>query len=557
MNPALAKLAATPTPATEAKAHPHAVENGVIRHLSVSQVKDFDAVTGGCERVWWFSKVLHLPKKQFKSQQIGIEGHAQIEHYLPTGENVLGAVALAGKHLLPEPGKDLLVEASIAEPPLTAAGIPFQGYIDLVNARRQPEGVLRITDHKFTKSIEKYAAKSWDLVSITHGHGIQMIGYARWAVLSGRFPWARTLELEHLYYQTQGPKRAQSVIATVPAQSFDGEWKRIDDVAERMKAVAHAKSLADVRPNWSACEAYGGCSFKAQCLTFNAPKEHHTMGIMNLLNKTAGASASVPPPPPAAATPPPAEPKPSRMVIIDNSGSGFAAKLAKLAKPGAKYVLPDKRTGTFLKTVDTGGEPLFAFDVGAARPALLDPEELITFAPEPVKTEPTVVYDPGQAPATPTTTAPVEVAQTTATPAPAAEEKPKRTRRTKEQIAADEAAEGTAPATFGPQLRVLVDAVVNGPTESLTLYVAGIVGQMQTAFEVDDIRCAPSKRKDGSENPLAFGKWKGVLAAAIRAEPPKPATYSALGVTASEIGQVAIEALEPMCGPGNFIRGVR
>jgi hypothetical protein len=243
--------------------HAHAVENGVIRHLSVSQIKDLAL----CERVWFLSKVKHLPKKQFKSQVTGIEVHKQIEHYLKTGEDVLGDVARKGFEYLPAPGADLGVEASLEDPPLTAAGIPFEGYVDIINPRGAADGVLRLTDHKTSSNVEKYAASADDLTTTKHEHGIQMIGYARWAVLSGRYPWAKTIELEHLYYPTGTRKQdAKRVIARVPAQAFDAEWKRVHDLAERAKVLARAKSLDEVKPNWSACDEYGGCSFKPQCL---------------------------------------------------------------------------------------------------------------------------------------------------------------------------------------------------------------------------------------------------------------------------------------------------
>ena len=95
-------------------------------------------------------------------QQVGTEGHAQLEHFLSTGEDVLGTFARAGAHLLPTPGPDLLVEQPLdGEPPLTAGGIPFTGFIDLVDARRlASDGVLRITDHKFTSNVATNAASA-------------------------------------------------------------------------------------------------------------------------------------------------------------------------------------------------------------------------------------------------------------------------------------------------------------------------------------------------------------------------------------------------------------
>jgi hypothetical protein len=148
----------------------------------------------------------------------------------------------------------------------------------------------------------------------------------------------------------------------------------------------------DVQPNWSACGKYGreGCPFKAQCLIHQSKKEQSMPSVMQLLQKTPSTSVPTPPPaspPQAQASTPAPQPavtttatKPSGMQIEE--GNGFAAKLAK---PGEKYLLADGRVGTFTKVVDTGGPPLFAFDVGAPRPALLDAEELIRWTAAPAE----------------------------------------------------------------------------------------------------------------------------------------------------------------------------
>ncbi|WP_367303549.1 RecB family exonuclease, partial [Corallococcus exiguus] len=200
------------SPAREAP-ESHAIEGGVLRHLSVSQLRKFAL----CERAWFFAKVLRLPERPLKARELGTAVHAQLEHFLRTGQDVLGPFAAAGRHLLPTPGPDLLVEEHFGQPsPLFADGIPLTGYIDLVNARRLAEGVLRVTDHKTTKSIASYAATPQQLASAAHDAGIQMVGYGFWAVLAAeRFPGLKRLELEHLYFQAHGAKRACSVVATV------------------------------------------------------------------------------------------------------------------------------------------------------------------------------------------------------------------------------------------------------------------------------------------------------------------------------------------------------
>lgn len=264
-----------------------AVVDGELRHLSVSQLKDFAL----CERSWWFSRVMRLARKTTKGQATGTEGHAQLEHYLKTGEDVLGPVAAAGKHLLPEPGEGLLVELPLDAPALTAAGVPFKGFIDLLNLRHSYDGLVRITDHKFTSDIDKWAAKPDDLATTRHEHGIQMIGYARY--VSTRWQWAERLELEHIYFQTKGAKRAESRVVSVPAGDFRDEWKRVENLATQMKDVARARALDDVHPNWRACDKYGGCSYRLQCLSHEA-KKGQTVSLLSRIQKPATPPAPLP-----------------------------------------------------------------------------------------------------------------------------------------------------------------------------------------------------------------------------------------------------------------------
>ncbi|RKH34947.1 PD-(D/E)XK nuclease family protein [Corallococcus praedator] len=441
----------------------HAVESGVLRRLSVSQLRKFAL----CERAWFFAKVLRLPERPLKARDLGTAVHAQLEYYLRTGEDVLGALAAAGKHLLPAPGPDLLVEEHFGQPsPLFANGIPLTGYIDLVNPRRLAEGVLRVTDHKTTKSIASYAATPEQLTSAAHDAGIQMVGYGYWAVLAAeRFPGLKRLELEHLYFQTHGARLARSVVATVSVEHVRDEWHtHVEPMARRMRDVARATSPSQVKPTWSACQKYGGCSFQAQCLNSQS-QGSKPMALMDRILKP-----QTPPTPPAASAP------------------AQAATELELAA-----VLP----------------------------------------PDAPKSDPALASIP----------APEQAAL------PASDEAPRRKRRTKAEMEAARTSDPSRPAEGS--LSLFVDCVPNCPAEPLAGYVGRMVAKIEQECGVVDIRVAPN------DSPLAYGKWKGVLAATIRAEPPEPGTYAALGVAGSELMQVAVEALEPLCGTGHFVRGVR
>ena len=267
-----------------------------------------------------------------------------------------------------------------------------------------------------------------------------MVGYGAWALSRvERFPGLRTLELEHLYYQTRGQRLAASVVATVPAEHVAHEWRtKVEPQVEAMKAHAQAARAADVPANYGpACAKYGGCPFVAKCLT----GENKTMSLRDkLLNKA--------------------------------------------------------------PTIDTAGE-----HEDPELPAVLPPDAP---APTPVQTAP-------------------EATQATEQPAPK--------RRGRPRKAAD-------PELPKGEMRVLfVDCIptaFDGPKpESLTSYVDTMHRKVAEAGGVDDVRFA------GADSALGFGKWRGALAMAVRAELPPPGAYLALGVAQSELTQVIVEALEP------------
>lgn len=138
------------------------VLHGVLRYLSVSQLDKFDErVDGGCERRWWFRYVARKPEPERAPAKLGTQIHAQIEHYLKTGQDTLGPLARAGSRFIPRPGSDLLVEypfgrlwehapAGYHGPVvslLSAGGVPFVGKVDLLHTRGfwlDDEGVERL-----------------------------------------------------------------------------------------------------------------------------------------------------------------------------------------------------------------------------------------------------------------------------------------------------------------------------------------------------------------------------------------------------------------------------
>lgn len=107
-----------------------------------------------------------------------------------------------------------------------------------------------------------------------------------------------------------------------------------------------------------------------------------------------------------------------------------------------------------------------------------------------------------------------------------------------------------ATAVAQQSMILYVDVVVERGLQPTPLedYITNIVRTIEKQGNVPDLRFAPN----GHE--LAFGRWKGALAACVRFTPPQPGAYF-VSSSNSEIKQVVIEALIPFCDA--VYRGVR
>jgi hypothetical protein len=175
-------------------------------------------------------------------------------------------------------------------------------------------------------------------------------------------------------------------------------------------------------------------------------------------------------------------------------------------------------------------------------------------APPPVAPPPTPTAAPMPA-LLPPESANLPPAPTAAEAAAASTEKkrgPGRPRRAAPDspIATRPAADATAPAsneeTAGVEL--FVDVVTSVATSNLDGYVAEKLGRLCREGNVLDVRCAPK------DSPLAYGGWRGLLTALVRAEPPPAGRYS-IDSRGGEVAEVVIEALRTSAS--FFVRGSR
>jgi CRISPR/Cas system-associated exonuclease Cas4 (RecB family) len=135
-----------------------------FKSVSASQI----ATYRDCARKWWYQSILGLQTPQNASAALGEAVHAQLEKYLndgtpPDAEKPAGRIASAGLKFLPPPGT-VFTEVSMhgtnrdkkeagegevplpgAMPRLVVAGMPVNGYIDVLDISADSPVVL---DHK-------------------------------------------------------------------------------------------------------------------------------------------------------------------------------------------------------------------------------------------------------------------------------------------------------------------------------------------------------------------------------------------------------------------------
>lgn len=543
-------------------------QGGRVRYLSASQLEKFDAaVFGGCERRWWFRHVAGVVERQTGSQTLGEQVHAQVEHYLKTGEDVLGEVARAGRRFLPRPGPGLLVEVGFGKllgddvsSPLVSAGVPFVGRIDLVHRRGEwvtDAGVVvlepsacEVVDWKTTRQID-------DLVDEVTGQ-VTRRGYAKtaqaiagtWQMVSyaelARMLWPEVdaVRVGHGYFQTSLPRAASKRSALVPVAVVEERWAGAEALVERIKSAAGEADVRNLTANYAACSAYGGCPHRDRCprdpkavLSEMVGKQQARevlgkviapMSLMDKYKKTKAAAAetataTAPAKPADKPAPSPADVAAEREKLLAEERAGGVAPpdqpapkdVAEPLPAGVSAPEPAGPCPNGGATVETSDKS-YACVCGAE--LKVKPQDMggkkFALVPEHVE---------GEAPAA----------------APKAPKKPKAEKPTFEE---KRGAEKSAESGLVLWLDASEDDVAS---ERLETYAARLADELAATEGAADVRCAPDK---GS---LSFGKWRGALAALARSAPPT----GVWAVSSSdELGMVVFSALATMSPRPRVIR---
>lgn len=575
------------------------VIDGRIQHLSVSTIAKFNPAEEGCKLRFWYKYVQGRQEPAQTWHEVGNQVDAQLEHYLLTGEDVLGKIARAGKELLPAPGAELLLQWGLNDKPrpkgvdgkwknffppeqslVFAAGIPLVGFADLFNGREEhlvpkddyglevelkfEANTPEVVDFKTSKSFI-YAKKGAELIEST-----QMNGYG--VFLGAIVPDAVAVRLSHNVFLSEGSPKAIKRSVLVSMQQVRDRWRAVvDPIAEDMKSVAATKREQDVVGNLEACRSFGGCPHQGYCHQYKSQSKlgRLKMGLLKGRQTPApnGVAVAVPNGVPAAAalapvntTPwisPPVQTAP--VVAQAPAVPGFIP--AEQALQGQQYIVNNvpamflsaaQGKLSFLPVVNgnVGGTPILVeygtmvFPLPSQAAA---PQVVAATAPAPIA--PRVERDAGAPPpvvlAPPPMLAPPVATAAAEAPAPA-----KRGRKLKVEVVPSAAPVAPAAAAVATGVQLYVNAVPNGPFIDLAGYVAEAALALQEQFGVVDIRAA------GNDSPLAYFRWRGMLAQVVKEDPPPPGSYVAF-THGSELLEIAVEALAPICAPGFPVRGAR
>lgn len=269
------------------------------KHASASQLQTFDR----CPRRWYLSKILGVWELEGAWLKVGKDAHSRIENYL-LNDTAPDPMISPGIVFLPRPRLPrLLVERRIAirDPQWE---VPIVAVIDLFRPNDTPPGV---TDHKsvgnvkapqkrgqpahytdqFPKGAETTAIERFDDIQATiytvHLH----------AVKKG-LPWVFEYTDSHgthyrghdlptvsdapqngysyrwLQFLSKPPYRARLIEVILTPLALTLGLARVHELMRAMAIAAKAEHETQVAANPSACDDYGGCSFRSRCAIYGA-----------------------------------------------------------------------------------------------------------------------------------------------------------------------------------------------------------------------------------------------------------------------------------------------
>lgn len=436
-----------------------AVENGVLKRVSPSQIKTFRS----CPRKWWYEKVAKAPAPRWSAAtNLGTNIHTELENYYLHGYEPQHPLIQPGRHLLPERHEQIAVEIQLADPWLYAGAVLVTGFIDLVLPHTDP---LQIVDWKSTSNILKYGKTRSELST-----DVQMAIYAKWA--QHKYD-VDEVTVAHIQFQTKGDPLARRVEWEHTVDTVKPLWLSIESDVAEMSRCASLKTPEEVTPNLAACNDYGGCPYRGICPATKTGARNMSL-LEKLKAKTApAATPEVKPEPPIehTVTPPDAAlEEPVATVAPANPDAALLARISDALEEKPEVDTPAPAPEQKRKP----GRPKMTDEQKAAKAAAKNQTPAV---------EPS--YTDGHGKPAP---APIPVAP------PKDEPKP----------------QNTTPGKVG--LTLYINCRPDHSCQSLAQFTAECAAEVAKTCDVPDVRLC------GGE--LGYNKWKGALAALAASKAP-------------------------------------
>ncbi len=439
-----------------------------------------------CERKYFFDRVLKMRPPTTGSQQMGIDVENHIEAALVHGteppKDAAGAIARAMLELLPARGTPGLVFQSEFRRKLEIVpGNEAMGLVGVLGKKDLRLPGKKVWDFKTTKDPKKYMKSAADLIK-----DVQCQIYA-WDEILFTGGALQTMPMEWVYGKTKGAARAfNSPVAFPYPKAVEGA-RRAQRAALRILDMKQPGVKAeDTKFNTGACDAFGGCSHRAYCparaknlaqlFGFEETKqEEKKMGIKDKLKASLGIAGTAPAQP---------DPTPVAPAVVQAAAVAQPAQPAPAAQPTGALGANGKPIVVFGDAACSAcGGTQWNLKGGPCKPCnATGYEDGVEPTPAPVEVAP-----PAPASAPPATgvnppDASLSPDDQPKTEAPAVEEKPKRGRRTKAQIEADEAASQREAAQADPVFPKVEQPATSG---GLTLYVDCVPVKGSEVFSMD------------------------------------------------------------------------
>ena len=241
-----------------------------FEHVSPSQIETWL----GCNRQWYWQYPMGIKPPPTASNLVGSACHTIAEDFIQeqNGEDL--SVKRDGKdhhrsivrpsmstlHMLRLHHKAGLGHVERSMKRKLRNGLNLVGRIDFLSLPETDNPL--VVDHKTTSSLQ-YAKTEEELAS-----NIQMLAYAYEAVCLK--PLAKAVRVAHNVMLTRGAPAARYTDALISVKDVHAGWTRIQDISDKMIETSKLASPADVPPNLSACDRFGGCFHRDRCSAIKA-----------------------------------------------------------------------------------------------------------------------------------------------------------------------------------------------------------------------------------------------------------------------------------------------